>query len=145
MKAIFMISILTFALSGCSPSAEVLVTNRISHDPSSGTLFGHIGLETLGGVFTPLLEGGCKLPCEVTRVFSTAEDGQSQITIVVYSGDTSLVSEAEKLGRFEISGITPAPRGEPAIEVTFLASRQGLRLRATDKTMNSTLVWKRLE
>src|SRR5262249_51410245 len=74
-----------------------------------------IGLETLGGVFTPILKAGCSLPCEVTNTFSTAEDNQSEIKISLFRGSGARVSQNHSLGSFAILGIPPLPRGKPII------------------------------
>ena len=132
-------------LFGCSRPAEITVVSDTVADPESKTLGKSIGIETLGGVFTPLLPSGCTLPCEVTQVFSTADDNQDQISITLLAGDVRLASEAQKLGKYQISGIAPAPRGAPQIAVTLRVSHQGLRLLATDKNGGSQLAWQKLK
>jgi len=91
-----------------------------------------IGLETLGGVFTPILKAGCSLPCEVTNTFSTAEDRQTEIKISLFRGSGSLVSENYSLGSFAILGIPPLPRGKPLIAVTLRAVGADIILIARD-------------
>lgn len=132
-------------LSGCGRPAEMAVVSDTVVDSQSNTLGKSVGLETLGGVFTALLPRGCTLPCEVTQVFSTAEDNQDQISITLLAGDARLASEAQKLGKYKITGIAPARRGVPKIAVTFRVSQQGLRLLATDKNGGSQLAWQKLE
>ena len=91
-----------------------------------------IGLETLGGVFTPILQAGCSLPCEVTNTFSTAENKQSEIKISLFRGSGRQVSENHSLGSFAILGIPPLPRGKPIIAVTLRASGTDIILIAKD-------------
>src|SRR5437868_14478923 len=90
-------------LVGCSSSAEITVATQ---NRGSSVLAENIGIETLGGVLTPLLKSGCKLPCEFTQVFSTADDNQDQITVHLFQGTTAMVSGAKKLGAFRLSGIS---------------------------------------
>jgi molecular chaperone DnaK (HSP70) len=91
-----------------------------------------IGLETLGGVFTPILKAACALPCEVTSTFSTAVDKQTEIKISLFRGSGSLASESYSLGSFAILGIPPLPRGKPLIEVTLRAAGADIILIAKD-------------
>jgi molecular chaperone DnaK len=91
-----------------------------------------IGVETLGGVFTPILKAGCSLPCEVTNTFSTAEDNQSEIKISLFRGSGARVSENHSLGSFVILGIPPLPRGKPIIAVTLRAAGADIILIASD-------------
>ncbi len=97
-----------------------------------GTVAAPVGLETLGGVFTPLLETGCPIPCEKKEIFSTASDNQDQVMIALYRGRVSMVRDATFLGRFQITGIPPMKRGEPQIEVTVAARGSDLVMQATD-------------
>ena len=93
-----------------------------------------IGIETLGGVFTPLIAAEAKLPAAASQVFSTAEDSQSAVTIRVYQGMSGTASENRLLGSADLSGILPAPKGVPQIEVTFSVSEDGeLNVTAIDK------------
>lgn len=114
-------------------------------DPQSKVLEKSVGIETLGGVFTALLPSGCTLPCEVTQVFSTAEDNQDRISITLLAGDARLASDAQKLGKYQITGIAPAPGGTPKIAVTFRVSHQGLILLASDRNEGRQLAWRKLE
>jgi len=121
------------------------VADSVAYDAHSNALSNSIGIETLDGVLTALLNSGCTLPCEITQVFSTAEDNQDQISITLFSGNARLASEAQRLGKYQIKGIAPAPRGKPKISVTFLASERGLRLQASDQSGRSKLEWKKLD
>ena len=78
-----------------------------------------LGIETLGGVATPLIERNTTIPAKKSQVFSTAADGQTSVEIHVVQGERQMASDNKTLGRFTLSGIAPAPRGIPQIEVTF--------------------------
>ncbi|MEO0810173.1 MAG: molecular chaperone DnaK, partial [Pseudomonadota bacterium] len=78
-----------------------------------------LGIETLGGVFTRLIERNTTIPTKKSQVFSTAEDGQQAVTIKVYQGEREMAQDNKHLGTFDLLGIAPAPRGIPQIEVTF--------------------------
>jgi molecular chaperone DnaK len=99
---------------------------------ADGTVAEPVGIETLGGVFTPLLEVGCPVPCEKKEMFSTASDNQDQVTIALYRGRASVVRDATFLGRFQITGIPPMKRGEPQIEVTLAARGSDLVMEAIE-------------
>ena len=78
-----------------------------------------LGIETLGGVFTPLIERNTTIPTKKSQVFSTAADNQTQVGIKVLQGEREMAADNKLLGQFDLSGIPPAPRGTPQIEVTF--------------------------
>jgi hypothetical protein len=84
-----------------------------------------IGIETLGGVLTPLLLGGECIPCTTRQVFSTAEDNQRAVTIVLAQGRSGAGQPARRLGRFDLEGIAPAPAGTPQIEVSVTVDAEG--------------------
>lgn len=130
---------LVFLLVSCSSSAVTVVVEENSPAVQGGVLIENIGIETLGGVFTPLLHSGCNLPCELSRVFSTADDNQSQITITLIRGSEKMANIGKKLGRYKISGIALAPRGVPKIEVIFQVSRGNILLSVKDKENRSNL------
>ena len=104
-----------------------------------------VGIETLGGVFTPLLAAGCPAPCSTSQVFSTAEDNQTQIQVLLYRGNAKVVSQTHFLGRFEITGFAEAPRGIPKVEVRFVASGKDISLQAIDMSSAKRLVIRRVE
>jgi molecular chaperone DnaK len=93
-----------------------------------------LGLETLGGVMTKVLERNTTIPARRTETFSTAEDNQSAVDIVVLQGERELAADNRQLARFRLEGIQPAPRGVPQIEVTFDLDANGiLNVSARDK------------
>ena len=96
-----------------------------------------LGLETLGGVMTKLIERNTTIPASKSQIFSTAADGQSSVEIVVLQGEREMANDNRNLGRFTLSGIPPAPRGVPQIEVTFDIDANGiLNVKAVDKATN---------
>ena len=93
-----------------------------------------LGLETLGGVFTRLIERNTTVPAKKSQVFSTADDNQSAVTIRVFQGERQLAADNKMLGQFDLTGIPPAPRGMPQIEVTFDIDANGIvNVSAKDK------------
>jgi molecular chaperone DnaK len=93
-----------------------------------------LGVETLGGVMTPLIERNTTIPVRKSEVFSTAEDGQTAVTIRVLQGERSMAADNMLLGQFNLEGIPPAPRGIPQVEVTFDIDANGiLNVSAQDK------------
>ncbi|AZO10407.1 MULTISPECIES: molecular chaperone DnaK [unclassified Mesorhizobium] len=93
-----------------------------------------LGIETLGGVFTRLIERNTTIPTKKSQVFSTAEDSQSAVTIRVFQGEREMAADNKLLGQFDLVGIPPAPRGVPQIEVTFDIDANGIvNVSAKDK------------
>ncbi|HLC64373.1 MAG TPA: molecular chaperone DnaK [Patescibacteria group bacterium] len=93
-----------------------------------------LGIETLGGIRTPLIEKNTTIPTSKSQIFSTAADSQSSVEINVLQGEREMAADNKTLGRFILSGIPPAPRGVPQIEVTFDIDANGiLSVKATDK------------
>ncbi|MBV5262829.1 molecular chaperone DnaK [Pinisolibacter aquiterrae] len=93
-----------------------------------------LGIETLGGVFTRLIDRNTTIPTKKSQVFSTAEDGQTAVTINVFQGEREMAQDNKSLGRFDLQGIPPAPRGVPQIEVTFDIDANGIvQVSAKDK------------
>ena len=96
-----------------------------------------LGIETLGGVFTRLIDRNTTIPTKKSQVFSTAEDGQQAVTIKVYQGEREMAVDNKHLGTFDLVGIAPAPRGVPQIEVTFDIDANGIvNVSAKDKATN---------
>jgi molecular chaperone DnaK len=93
-----------------------------------------LGVETMGGVMTKIIERNTTIPARRTEVFSTAEDSQSAVDVVVLQGERDMAQDNRQLGRFRLEGIRPAPRGMPQIEVTFDIDANGiLNVSARDK------------
>ena len=93
-----------------------------------------LGLETEGHIFTRLIDRNTTIPCEKKQVFSTAADGQTTVEINVLQGERQMAYDNKSLGRFQLTGIAPAPRGVPQIEVCFSIDRNGIvSVSATDK------------
>ena len=85
-----------------------------------------LGIETLGGVFTRLIDRNTTIPTKKSNVFSTAEDNQNAVTVRVFQGEREMVADNKLLGEFNLEGIPPAPRGVPQIEVTFDIDANGI-------------------
>ncbi|MCW5699897.1 MAG: molecular chaperone DnaK [Rhodospirillales bacterium] len=93
-----------------------------------------LGIETLGGVFTRLIDRNTTIPTRKSQVFSTAEDGQTAVTIRVFQGEREMAADNKLLGQFDLVGIPPAPRGIPQVEVTFDIDANGIvNVSAKDK------------
>ncbi|MFZ4808870.1 MAG: molecular chaperone DnaK [Hyphomicrobiaceae bacterium] len=93
-----------------------------------------LGIETLGGVFTRLIDRNTTIPTKKSQTFSTAEDGQTAVTIKVYQGEREMAADNKLLGVFDLVGIPPAPRGIPQVEVTFDIDANGIvNVSARDK------------
>lgn len=99
-----------------------------------------LGIETMGRVMTPMIPRGTTIPTKKTNVFSTASDNQPACTICVYEGERALTSDCNKLGEFTLSGIPPAPRGIPQIEITYdVDANSILNVTAMEKTTGTKM------
>lgn len=148
------------------PAVEELVKNKLGKNPDKsinpdevvaqgaavqgGVLMGDVkdillldvtpltlGIETMGGIATPLIKRNSTIPTSKTQIFSTATDNQPAVDVHVVQGERSLASDNKSLGRFVLGGIEPAPRGVPQIEITFSIDANGiLSVKAIDKKTN---------
>jgi molecular chaperone DnaK len=96
-----------------------------------------LGIQTMGDVFTKLIDRNTTIPTRKSEVFSTAADGQTAVDVVVFQGERPIASQNKRLGNFQLTGIPPAPRGVPQIEVTFDIDANGIvNVSAKDKATN---------
>ena len=100
-----------------------------------------LGIETLGGVFTRLIDRNTTIPTKKPQTFSTADDNQTAVTIKCFQGEREMAADNKLLGNFDLTGIAPAPRGMPQVEVTFDIDANGIvsvsaKDKATGKEQN---------
>ena len=118
------------AIQGAVLNKEAGVGNIVLLDVTPLTL----GIETMGGVMTKLIDANSTIPCKKSEVFSTAADNQTEVTIHVLQGERPMAAQNKSIGQFNLTGIAPARRGVPQIEVTFDIDANGiLKVSAKDK------------
>ncbi len=124
-------------LSPSAPPSRVVCFPARSPTFCCSTLPLSLGIQTLGGVFTRLINRNTTIPTKKSQVFSTAADGQTAVDIQVYQGERELVRDNKLLGNFQLTGIPPAPKGVPQVEVTFDIDADGImHVSALDKATN---------
>jgi molecular chaperone DnaK (HSP70) len=138
----FSILILLLLLSSCTSNrkdlSKAVIESNSTAIGNAATLLEDVGLETLGGAFDPVLKSGCAIPCKSSFSISTAQDNQNQITITLFRGKNTLVSNNHRLGACRIE-VTPAPRATSQVEVTIEAVQKDLQISALDKISAKTL------
>ena len=130
------------AASACSDLRHASAGEKLRTGGSGVVLRVSVGVETLGGIFTPLVPVGSELPASYSAIFSTAADNQPQVEVHLLAGSAGLATHNKSLGRFRISGIRPAPRGVPQIEVSVhidTAGRVSVAARDLDASNASRL------
>jgi molecular chaperone DnaK len=126
-------TVLSMACTSGADGPDLLVSGGGPGAGPDGKTTEAIGMETLGGFFTPLLERHCTVPCSTTETFTTAAEGQTQIAITLYRGNARLVSQATLIGDFRIEGCVAGPPGVPRVALTLATRGPDLTLRAEEK------------
>jgi len=124
-----------------SPSTSIAVAGAKVYT-QGGVLREALGIQTVGSSFTAILDKGSNLPCSASKSFTTGADNQEQITLQLCSGDSSLSKIIQPLGRYQISGIDPMPKGKASILVELKADLGGVTLEATDNIAKTALTVK---
>lgn len=143
MKRIVAIILAMTLMGFASQEAPIRGTVVESHSPAIGkdaALSESIGIESIGGVFTPLIEAGASVPVQTSQVFSTAADHQDQITVALYRGNAAMVKDNKKIGDFQIQNIPKAARGTPQIEMSFIVTTADIALAAKDLSSGKAMV-----
>ena len=118
-RLLLLISTFTLLCSlSCKNDNKILIVEKnLNIVDSDSKLTESIGIETLGGVFTSLIQKESKIPIEISQVFSTASDNQDQIKISLFRGTDSIAKNNHFIGEYQVVNILPVPRGEPQIEI----------------------------
>lgn len=123
------------------PKSEIVVVkDDITDLVKDAVLTESIGIETLGGAFTPIIEKGRKIPVQKSVIFSTAVNNQPSVQVHILTGSSKTVKDNQTLGTYIVGGILPAPRGEPKIEITFGVSNDTVWIGAKDVVRQNDLV-----
>ena len=145
MRTIIPIIAFSLLAIGChSQNRQAVVVEDSTPIVSAGSTTEALGIETLGGVFTPLINPDTAVPCSKSEIFSTAADGQSQIMVILFRGTNQLVASDHALGKFQVTGIPVAPRATPKIQVTFAITQRQILLSARDLTRRTDLEIRRV-
>jgi molecular chaperone DnaK len=140
MRPLLTVTMLSLLAFGChSQNRQSLVVEDNTPIVAASSTVEALGIETLGGEFTPLIKPGTTVPCSSAEIFSTATDGQSQIMVTLFRGTNQMTSNNHALGRFQVVGIPSAPRGTPKVEITFAISERQILLSARDLTSKTDL------
>jgi len=145
MRTLLPILTLFLLVFGCQKQTQSsFVVEDATPIVGAGRTTEAFGIETLGGVFTPLIKAGTAVPCSLSEIFSTAADGQSQIIVTPFRGSNQVATSNHALGRFQIVGVPAAPRGTPQVEVTFTITDRQILISARDLTRKAHLEVRRL-
>jgi molecular chaperone DnaK len=141
MRTLFSIIALSLLAFGCQSQirAGLVIEDSTPMVGAGRTTTEALGIEILGGMFEPLVNVGTTVPFSVSKVFTTAADGQSQIILTPFRGTNNMASDNHALGRFQIIGIPSAPRGMTQVEVTFSITERQILLSARDLTHKTDL------
>jgi molecular chaperone DnaK (HSP70) len=144
MRLALLLLALEASAVACAGEGSIPVEGSNLTVAANGVLLGAVGIGTIGGVFAAILPKGCRLPCSASNTFGTAKDGQRDITLHLFRGNSRLVSEAHALGSYEISGFTAGPRGTTIVVVTLRADTSGIHLSANDNHSDTALAIRRV-
>ena len=128
---VFLLLVLVF---GCGKGSRkpVVVEESTPIVGAGQTTTEALGIQTLRGVFTPLIPAGSKVPCSYSEIFSLNRDGQTQIKVLPFRGTNAAAASNYALGEFQVVGIPPGPRGRPQVEVTFTITERQILMSASD-------------
>jgi len=124
-RLVALLSVVLLGASGCRRVSAGVEVERNSPAIARGQLVEDLGLETIGGVFTPLLARGRQVPCEVTNTFGTAADNQTNIQIRLVRGTAGVARDCTPLGHFTVEGLPQRSRGVARVAITLAATAEG--------------------